>query len=268
MVRVRCDEAEGEMYLHGGHVTSWRPAGGEEVLYLSASSNFSRDKAIRGGVPVCFPWFGPKAEDATAPSHGFARLMAWQLRSIVRFAGATTVTMVAVSDESTKELWDGEFRVIHKVRFGASLSMELSVTNTGRQPLRYEEALHSYFRVGDVSAVRVRGLDGSHYLDKADGLRVKQQRGDVTIERETDRVYLDTESAVLIDDPSLGRQIRVAKTHSRATVIWNPWDGAALADLDDWRGLVCVETANVGASAIELLAGEEHTMGAVVGVTT
>jgi glucose-6-phosphate 1-epimerase len=271
-VRVTGPAAAGETYLHGAHVTSWRPAGAEEVLFLSPHSIWADGHAIRGGVPVCFPWFGDKADDPKAPAHGFVRTKAWQLGSIERTTdGAVAVSMVTASDESTKHWWPADFRLLHRATFGSELVLELTTTNTGSTALRLEEALHAYHRVGDAAQVLLSGLDGVHYLDKTDSYREKSQQGDVVITAETDRVYLDTRHPLEISDPVLQRRIRVSKENSLTTVVWNPWSekARAMSDLgeDQWKQMLCVETSNVGSFAVELAPGEQHTMTARVRVS-
>ena len=267
-VRITGPRADADMYLHGAHVTSWKPAGAEEVLFLSSNSLFADGHAIRGGVPVCFPWFGDKADDPHAPAHGFVRTKSWQLQSIARAKDAVVVTMETASDERTKRWWPFDFHLLHRATFGAELTLELVMTNTGQEPLRFEEALHAYHRVGGVAEARVDGLDGVHYLDKTDSFREKEQRGDVIITTETDRVYLDTRHPLRIHDPVLQRRIVIKKANSQTTVVWNPWVQGAqkLKDLgaDQWKQMLCVETSNVGEFAVELAPGVQHTMGVEV----
>jgi len=263
-------ECAGEMYLLGAGVTSWKPRGGDEVLFVSAASKWEEGKAIRGGVPICFPWFGNKAGEPKAPAHGFVRAKGWQLDSIVANGGAVTVSMSTGSDEGTKKLWPAEFRLVQRATFGTELTMELEMTNTGPAPLTFEEALHTYFRVGDATRVRVHGLDGIRYMDKTDGNREKTQQGDVTIAKETDSVYLDTRASVELEDPVLKRRIRVSKQNSLATVVWNPWieKTKAMSDLgdDDWKQFVCVETCNAGKHAVTVAPGETQRMKAIIQV--
>src|SRR5215469_8503021 len=134
-VRITSPEVVGEIYLHGAHVTSWKPAGREEVLFLSSQSRWDEGHAIRGGVPICFPWFGGKSDDPTAPAHGFVRTKAWQLESISRVGRAVTVSMFTEGDESTKRWWPADFRLVYRVTFGAELGLELLMSNTGRTTL-------------------------------------------------------------------------------------------------------------------------------------
>ena len=269
-VRVTSTRAEGEIYLHGAHVTSWKPAGREEVFFVSSESRWEDGRAIRGGIPICFPWFGGKADDPKAPAHGFVRTKAWQIESIARVGDAVRVSMFTESGEDTKKWWPAEFRAVYRVTFDSELSLELEVTNVGQAPLRFEEALHAYHWVGDIEKVRVRGLDGVRYLDKTDSNREKQQQGDIAIVSETDRVYLDTSGAIEIDDPALKRRTRVTKENSRTTVVWNPWieKAHALSDLadDEWTRMICIETSNVSDYSVTLAPGQQSKMKAVISV--
>ncbi|HWY45624.1 MAG TPA: D-hexose-6-phosphate mutarotase [Candidatus Sulfotelmatobacter sp.] len=269
-VRVTSPEAIGEMYLHGAHVTSWKPATTEEVLFLSSQSRWEQGHAIRGGVPICFPWFGGKADDPHAPAHGFVRTKAWQLESITQAGDGVTVSMFTESNEDTKRWWPAEFRLAHRVTFGAELRHELVVTNVGRTSLRFEEALHAYYRVGNVEKTGVRGLDAVHYFDKTDSNREKLQQGEIAIVSETDRVYLNTRDAIEMGDPVLGRRILVTKENSRTTVVWDPWVQKAhlLSDFadDEWKQMICVETSNVSDFAVDLAPGQQHKIKALVRV--
>lgn len=263
-VQVSSPSAAGDIYLHGAHVTSWKPAGAEEVLFLSPNSIWQEGKAIRGGVPICLPWFGDKAGDPHAPAHGLVRTRAWQLESVEQQGDATIVSMSIHSDDTMRPWWTGDFRTVYRVTFGAGLVLELTTTNTGTSLMRLEEALHAYYRVGDASRARVSGLDGTHYIDKTDGFREKLQTGDVTIASETDRVYLNTQKSLDLSDPVLQRRIRVEKGNSRTTVVWNPWKEKSreMKDLgeDEWPQMLCIEVSNVGDFAVELAPGEQHTM--------
>ena len=270
-VAVTTPAATGEIYLHGGQVTSWTPAGQPDVLFVSAASRWEAGRAIRGGIPICFPWFGNKAGDPKAPAHGFVRSKAWTLDSIARTDAGVVVSVATGSDDQTRTQWPFDFSLVLRATFGASLNLELVATNTGATPLTIEEALHTYYAIGDATTVRVAGLDGARYLDKVDAGREYVQEKDIAIAAETDRVYVDTTNAIDIDDPTLKRCIRVDKSHSRSTIVWNPWidKARAMADLqdDDWTRLVCVETANVQPHAVTLGPGDEHVMSLMVTVS-
>jgi glucose-6-phosphate 1-epimerase len=270
-VKIMGSQAHGEVYLHGAHVTSWQPADHDEVLFVSSKSRWQEGQAIRGGIPICFPWFRGKADDPKAPAHGFVRTKAWQLESIVESEAGVTVTMLTGSDEQTRRWWPAEFRLVHRATFGSQLRLELICTNTGKTPLRFEEALHTYNRVGNVSSARVLGLDQTHYLDNTDGNKEKTQSGEVTIESQTDNAFLHTRNAVDLIDPVLGRRIRLEKTNSSTTVVWNPWREAAakMHDLRDgeWEQFLCVEASNIMSAAVILEPGQEHTLMALLSVS-
>jgi len=263
--------ASAEIYLHGAQVTSWRPAGAEEVILLSQHSQFEVGRAIRGGIPVCFPWFRNKLDDPKAPSHGVVRTKAWQLDSVAHQGDVVTVSLSTESDEGTRAWWPHDFHLVHRATFGAELTQELVMTNTSAAPVRFEEALHTYYRVGAAEAVRIRGLDGVTYLDNTDANREKRQEGDIVFTAQTDRAYMDTTHAVEIHDPTLRRRIRLVKENSRTTVVWSPWSTGAqsLADLGDeeWRTMACVEASNMRAYGVDLGPGEQHTMKTVIRVT-
>jgi glucose-6-phosphate 1-epimerase len=269
-VRVSTPRAEGEMYLHGAQVTSWKPGGAEEVIFVSDRAQWHEGIAIRGGIPICFPWFRAKADDPRAPSHGFVRTKAWQLESIAREGDDVVVAMSTASDDDTRKWWPFDFRVIHRVTFGSELKLELTVTNTGSNAFRFEEALHSYHRVEHIEKVRITGLDSVSYLDNTESNRKKTQQGDVAITKQTDNAYLDTEHPIELLDGKMHRRISTAKEHSRTTVVWNPWrEGAkSLSDLgdDEWQQMACVEVSNILGFAVELAPGQEHTLRANIAV--
>ena len=270
MVQVGAPSAAGEMYLHGGHVTSWNQPASRKFFSSRPNSLWADGHAIRGGVPICFPWFGDKADDPHAPAHGFVRTKSWQLESIEQTGDAVTVSMSTASDADTKKWWPADFRLLHRATFGAELVLELVMTNPGSTAARFEEAMHAYHRVGDAARATVSGLDRTAYLDKTDSFRKKVQQGDVVIDSETDRVYLDTRHPLTLSDPVLHRQIQVTKQNSQTTVVWNPWVQGArkLADLagDQWKQMLCIETSNVGDFAVELAPGQQHSMTATVRV--
>jgi glucose-6-phosphate 1-epimerase len=271
-IQITGSRAEGEMYLHGAQVTSWKPAGNDKVLFLSSKSRWQEGQAIRGGIPICFPWFRAKADDPKAPAHGFVRTKMWQLESIVEDGPGVVVSMSTASDEAARRWWPAEFRLVHRVTFGSELRLELACTNTGKTPLRFEEALHTYNLVGDVANVRLQGLDRSHFLDNTDANKEKIQLGDVTVASQTDNAFIDNQNAVDLLDPKMHRRIRLQKANSSTTVVWNPWqDGAGrLRDLGEgeWKQFLCVEASNILGASVSLAPGEEHKLTAVLSVTT
>jgi len=270
-VRLTTPASAAEIYLHGAQITSWQPAGAEEVLFLSERSHWQDGRAIRGGIPVCFPWFRGKKDNPQAPAHGVVRTKAWQLDSVtLNPDGSVTVLCSTAADELTHRWWPHEFRLEYRITCGPTLRLELTVTNTGSAPFQFEEALHTYFRVGSVRDVRILGLDSVGFLDNTDSNREELQTGPVVISKATDSAYLNTQCAIDLVDPVLHRTLRTEKENSATTVVWNPWqDGAAaLSDLgdDEWPHMACVEASNILTAAITLGPGVHDTMHAILSV--
>ena len=274
-VQVQLASASATVYLHGAHVTHWQPTGQPSVIFLSAQSEFAAGKAIRGGVPICFPWFAGRSDGQAGPSHGFARIQEWELAFAAMIPSADGdrlhLTFTLGPSELSRSLGFDHFRVAYEVIVGTTLTMRLTVANLDEAPLHIEEALHSYFAVADVRTTELTGLESATYLDKTDGLREKMTpAGPLILTSETDRVFPANTAAVAIHDAGNGRIITVEKTGSATTVVWNPWSelAAKLADMTDdaWPEFVCVETANTATDAIPLMPGETHAMQCVVTV--
>jgi glucose-6-phosphate 1-epimerase len=269
-IQITTPAANAEIYLHGAQITSWKPAGHEEVLFLSTKSKFEDGKAIRGGIPICFPWFRAKSDNPKAPAHGLVRTKAWQLESITQQHDAVVVTLATESDESTRSWFPHDYRATLQITVGASLQLQFTAANKCATAFQFEAALHTYNRVADARHLSIAGLDQTAYLDNRDNNAQKTQSGDFQFTRDTDNAYLNTESPVEILDPVLHRRIRLEKQGSRTTVVWNPWqdDAAKLADLGDteWREFACVEAANILSAAVTLHPGEEHTTTAFITV--
>ena len=265
-VAITTAEAEAHIYLHGAHVTHYQPRGGRDLLFLSANSVFAPGKPIRGGVPIVFPWFGPKLDDPTAPMHGFARLTEWDLVEIRRGTDGSIAVVMELSPTSlASKIWPHEFKLRYAVTVGATLDLSLQVQNPSAVGFSFEEALHTYLAVGDVRTAHIDGLTGRDFLDKTDMAKRKTQTpGDISIIAETDRVYLNTPDAVGVADPHWGRRLMVEKEGSNTTVLWNPWiaKAKAMADFGDeeWPAMLCVETANAAENAVVLPAGQNHRM--------
>jgi D-hexose-6-phosphate mutarotase len=239
---------------------------------MGAASMFAAGKPIRGGVPICFPWFGPKKDDPKAPAHGFARLREWSIESSAKADdGSVQLVLALSSDDETRSAWPFDFAARFTVVVGAELRMTLEIRNGGDKPFTFEEALHSYLSVGDIRQVSIEGLAATDYLDKAGGgppVRRKQGAEPITFSGETDRVYLNTRATCVAHDVAGARNISVAKSGSDATVVWNPWiaKAKAMADFgdDEWPSMLCIETANVTDCAITLPPGQRRTMSAVI----
>lgn len=271
LAEIRNAHAAASVSLQGGHVVSYAPHGQAPVLFTSAQSAFAPGKTIRGGIPICWPWFGPHPTDPTLPQHGFVRSAEWSLRSTARVdPDATQVRLRLTDTPESREIWPHAFELIIAVTIGTELRVELIVRNPAPEAMRCTEALHTYLQVGDITATRVLGLDGITYLDKVDGMRPKQQEGPIMIEGETDRIYVDVPRSCVVDDPALGRHIHIAKTDSKSTVIWNPWreKARALKDFgdDEYLHMLCVEVANAGNNHATVAPGGEHRLGTTIRV--
>ncbi|MDD3516862.1 MAG: D-hexose-6-phosphate mutarotase [Chromatiales bacterium] len=259
-------QAVASICLQGGHVMSWRPKSqAEPVVWLSPLAKLAPSKSIRGGVPVCWPWFGPHAKESGYPGHGFARTVPWNVTATGSAeSGATRIVLELEPNEQTRAMWPHESRCVIEILVGETLKISLVTDNLGEDAFVIGEALHTYFRIGDIADVRVLGLDGCAFVDKVDDGKRKTQEGAVTFDGETDRVYLDTTAECTIEDPRLKRRIRIAKDGSASTVIWTPWAEKAdkMGDFgpDGWRAMVCVESANALDDVVKVPAGERHTL--------
>ncbi len=254
--------------LQGAQVLTWQPAGQQPVVWVSKAAVYEIGKGVRGGVPVCWPWFGAKAGSS---AHGFVRTRQWQVRAAsVDTAGEVALRLGISDDASTRAIWDFAFDLELVVTVGTTLTMALITRNTGSVPFSITQALHSYFCVGDIAQTAVQGLDGCDYLDKVQDASQVRQTGAVLFSGETDRVYLNTAADCLIEDAAWGRTIRVAKTGSQSTVVWNPWAERqkAFADMADgeYKDMLCVETCNAGPDEVRLAAGQQHTLSACISV--
>jgi glucose-6-phosphate 1-epimerase len=272
--RARVDNARAEahIYLQGATVTHFQPRGAAPALFLSNRATWAAGRAIRGGVPLIFPWFGAHPSNAKAPMHGFARTRAWRFVGSQPGAdGAVVVELALEDDEASRGAWPHAFQLRYRVSVGATLGLAFEVTNTSTQAWPFEAALHTYLAVGDVRAVAVTGLENTTYIDKVDAMTRKRQGTEpLRLTGETDRVFVGTRSRSVVEDRVLARRLVVDKTGSATTVVWNPWStkAAGIADLepDDWRRMVCVETANAADDAVTLAPGARHVMTATIRV--
>jgi glucose-6-phosphate 1-epimerase len=268
---VTAPAAQATICMYGAHLTHWKPKDQKLAIFLSERTEIIPGIPIRGGVPVIFPWFGPRHDGKEGPMHGFARLEIWELESAKVVGDEVHLTLTLGPNEISRALGFDNFRLTYRVLVGKTLTLELTVENTSNAPLVYEEALHTYFAISDASQTTVSGLAGTTFLDKVDEMKLKVQAEEpLELTGKIDRVYRNTTAKCEIDDTVGGRKIGVAKEGSQTTVVWNPWaEGAAtIKDLapDAWRGMLCVETANAGENAVTLAAGAKHTMRAVYSV--
>ena len=255
------------VYDHGAQVWAWQPDGRQPVLWLSSATALCDGRAIRGGIPICFPWFGPGFSGDKSPAHGFVRTAAWRRDSVQHSDHGLEVSYV-IDDSVTGDqpLFPYLYTARLTARFaGDHLTVSLRVDNRGDEPFTFEEALHTYLAVSDVTSVSIDGLDDAPYLDKVAGDEAfdNVQSGQLTLTGPTDRVFMH-EGEVTVSDPGWNRRLVLHGSGAANVVVWNPWSTGAetIADIGpgEWQGFVCVEAANAYADAITLLPGEHWTM--------
>lgn len=255
--------ASGRIALNGAHVTDWIPEGHDPVLFMSAEAVLEPGKPIRGGIPVCWPWFGPHPADSTKPAHGFVRQMMWEV-DVARETTAGVDIVLKLSDSAeTKALWPHSFSARLHVHMGASLQVTLQATNTGDTAWSMTGALHTYLNVEDVRKIAIHGLHGTHYVEGRLSPDKRPQHGTIVIDQEVDRMYI-SDATVIVHDPIWGRELVLEKAGSLATVVWNPWieKSKRLADLPDdaYPEFLCVEAANAGEDVVSIEPGHEHLL--------
>lgn len=265
---IQTAQASARVALQGAQVLAWQPAGHKPVIWLSQAAVFEPGQAVRGGVPVCWPWFGAQGG---LPAHGFVRTRLWELREASMDATGQVVLRFGLGDdESTRALWDFAFDLELLVTVGATLAMALTTRNTGDKPFTITQALHTYFCVGNIGQTSVQGLDDTDYLDKAYNFALAKQTGALEFARETDRIYINTTADCHIEDRAWQRTLLIAKTGSSSTVVWNPWGERerALPDMaaGGYRGMLCVETCNAGPDQITVAPGCAHALSARLSV--
>ncbi len=251
------------LYLHGATLAEHHPAGLDQpLLWCSDHAVFNAAKPIRGGVPICFPWFGPHADDPGAPSHGLVRQRAWELVA----ANATSHDGLTAELQTRTDHWQCRY----DVQAGRDLRLRFTATNTTDAPRSFELALHTYLAVSDIHDVAVAGLEDTDYLDNLQNRARKMQEAEpLRFTGETDRVYVNTDADVVIHDPGWHRKVTVSKAGAKSTVVWNPWPEKAsrMADLgdDEWPRFVCVESGCIADNAVSVAPGAEHTVTVKIG---
>lgn len=257
--------AKASIALQGAHILSFVAKGEKELIWMSDDATFAAGKSLRGGVPICWPWFGPHASDSSLPGHGPARTVNWKpVASKSLDDGRTSISLEMQQNEQVKKICGHDLSVQLTIVVGASLEISLQTSNLGNTSFTLGQALHTYFNVSDVRKVQIEGLEGCEYLDKVDAAARKKQEGVVTITQETDRVYVNTGNQMRIVDAGMNRTIVIRNQGSASAIVWNPWLETAtkMGDLgqDGYLNMLCVETANALDDVVELASGATHTM--------
>ena len=262
--------ADADICLYGAHITNFTPHKTMGILWMSPESNFEEGKPIRGGIPICFPWFGPHKTDSAMPQHGFGRLMYWNVQETASLpTGETLVRLQLCSSAETKIYWNYDFCAEMTVIVGKTLTATLKVTNTSSIPLEYTCALHSYFNIPSIEEIAIEGLQGTKYFNQLDGGEYIQETTLLEIKKAETRHYY-TETDCIIIDTLFNRRIRVAKSGSKITTVWNPGEETCqkIDDIPDdgFHNFVCIEAVNAFNDVINLAPGETHETSAIIGI--
>ncbi len=262
-VQLTGPASSAKISLLGAHVLSWIPTGSEDVMWMSSKSLFAEGKAIRGGIPVCWPWFSKHPENDALPMHGFARIMLWDLVETKADVNETTAIFSLKDTKETRSMFPNQFSLQLTVRAGKNLNLSLTTCNTGDSPFTITEALHTYFNIGDISKVSIDGFEGLSCINKLQDGAINIRKGTFVIDRGVDEIYFDSDGDAVIHD-GLGRNISITKKGSNSAVIWNPWieKSIALPDFPDdgYKTMLCVETANVADDKRTIQPGSSHTL--------
>lgn len=272
LLKIHNTAATAEISLAGGHLISYIPAGGSDLLWLSASSHLQTGLPIRGGIPVCWPWFGAAPADSPLQAgHGLARLQLWELEhQDTPSPDLTVVTLRLDSSPETLAIWPYAFTLRIHFYIGRQLSVSLITENRDHRPFTINQALHTYFAISDIERISVNGFDGEPFADTVAGRPAPQgvQNGPIRFSAETDLVFPASSGSAEIIDEGWNRRIRIEKTGSASAVVWNPWINKAKAMPDfgdlEYRNMVCVETCNVRADARTLPPESSHTLRATL----
>ncbi len=252
--------------LYGGHILSYLPKGQtEDIFWMSDTSAFEKGKAIRGGIPVCFPWFGPHATDSQKAVHGFARLLAWEvIQTNVSPDGSTKLILQLNSTPETLDIWPHVFKLTLTVTLGQKLNILLTIDNNGTEAFTCTDALHTYFKVSDLTKITIHGLRQQRYYAAGSNDILYQEEEDLLIQKEENRRYFEHGGICLITDNGWERKISVKKNGSNVTVVWNPHEVTAknIGDMPDdgYKQFICVEAVNAYDDAVRLAPGTSWSL--------
>ncbi|WP_146449960.1 D-hexose-6-phosphate mutarotase [Vibrio kanaloae] len=266
LVRVIHDKANAAISLFGGHVVSFQPRGQEDLIWMSQQAKFDGKAALRGGIPVCWPWFGRIA----TPAHGFARSSEWQLIEHRESEAGVIVSLGLKPSEATLAAWPHQFDARLNVEIGDQLKVTLDVKNTDSHPWTFSGALHTYLNIGDIHSTTTTGM-GAEYIDSLQGGKICQGGAELVLTDTIDRVYTQPEAQIYIADKKLDRTLTVENHGHNSAVLWNPWaEGAAsMGDMQDdgYLTMLCVEST-LHAPSLEagktLQPGENHQLITVI----
>jgi glucose-6-phosphate 1-epimerase len=268
--------AQAEILLQGAQLVAFAPRDQEPVIWNSPQASFRKGASSRGGIPICWPWFGDAARNPDSvraqlvgdglSAHGFVRSLDWQLDAIVTDDdGATNVALSLAVDAKLQSSWPYKTHLVVKHHIGKTLTTEFIIENCDNRVFNFSAALHTYFAISAIDAARIDGFAGTSYIDALDDWKIKKQSDTIVIDREVDRIYIDTPARSIIRDSGWQREVIVDAHGSRSAVVWNPWieKSKRLSDFapDAYKDMLCIETANVVGDVVELAPGERHVLG-------
>lgn len=266
MAVISNDYASAIISLYGGHILSFKPHGSEDLLFISSKAMFIVGEAIRGGIPVCFPWFNVNPANPSLPKHGFARISKWNMEKAEQLLTGETRVIISLSDsEESRKLWDLKFRVELEIVVGKTLQIKWQTENLDEKEFVFTQALHTYFNIGNINNIIIKGLENQSYMetiiseDPFDG-----EKDSIVISRQLDRGYLNSTTDCEIVDNKLNRKIHISKKGSLSTVVWNPWKELSekIEDLgdEDYLSFVCVESANTHSHPVTVQPKDKHVL--------
>ena len=266
-IEIDNSQAVARIALQGGHVDWWRPKSAkQDVLWLSSNARYEKGRSIRGGVPICWPWFGKHPTDGSFCLHGFARVIPWKLvESSELKNGATKIVLKMLPTETAIKQLTYSFELLLTIVIGETLNLNLKTTNLSDSPFVISEGYHTYFYISDIEKIKITGLENSSYTDKIDNFKRGVEENSIIIKGEFDRVYTNTSNDCYIEDEEFNRVITIKKSNSNSTVVWSPWKEKALQMGDmggdnEWRRMVCVETANLLENSVVIYPKLSHSI--------
>jgi len=266
VIEIENSLASARISLQGAHLLSWVPEGETEVIWLSPEASFEKGQSVRGGIPICWPWFGAHGRNENFPAHGFARTVLWDVIDTRQLENGETQIRFKLDasqmDDVVKAMWSADTGVEYIITIGTVLTLELITRNKGVTNIEIGEALHTYFNVQDITKTTVAGLHEKEYLDKPENFKRKKQTADIKISGEVDRVYVNAPEDVVINNQQ--RKILISKQGSQSTIVWNPGKQVAekMGDLGEggYLEMLCVESGNAAENVVRVKASESHSL--------
>jgi glucose-6-phosphate 1-epimerase len=269
ILEIKHATANAKIAIQGAHIIDWQPSGHSPILYLSPQAHFTKNKAIRGGIPICSPWFNAHPSEPELPAHGLMRQQDWNLLRVDETTDYVDI-LFQIQLNPISHQWEHSLLAHLAIRLSSELEITLHTENTGHSPFTLSEALHTYLEILDIHQVSISGLQNTPYLNTVGTpTELIDEEPSLCFDQEIDRIYHST-SGVILRDPALKREIIIDKLGSNSTVIWNPWieKSKRLTDLPDdgYQQFVCIESANAASGSIALAPQHSHTISTRIGV--